>query len=216
MSEPLERRGWVRQLAIVGAVLALLGIGLAGGLFVASAGAPTPDPGPGAVDIGFSQDMSTHHEQAIQMASWARDHTTDVAVKQLAYDIEATQTQQVGRLQGWLELWSAPAAATGPYMAWMADSHGMTGMGVTRMPGMATSEELQGMRALSGQAFDVRFLQLMLRHHQGGSAMLQYAADRASTVAVRNIAAQMLSSQTAEADLITSMLAERGAQPIPL
>ena len=34
------------------------------------------------------------------MASWERDHTTDPALKQLAFDIETTQLQQIGRMLG--------------------------------------------------------------------------------------------------------------------
>ena len=68
------------------------------------------------MDVGFAQDMSVHHQQAVQMASWERDHTTDPALKQLAFDIETTQLQQIGRMQGWLGLWGVarrrPAAST--------------------------------------------------------------------------------------------------------
>ena len=55
------------------------------------------------------------------MASWERDHTTDPALKQLAFDIETTQLQQIGRMQGWLGLWGAAADPPGGrHMAWMA------------------------------------------------------------------------------------------------
>ena len=43
---------------------------------------------------------------------------------------------------------------------------------------MATDAELAKMRTLTGRALDIDFLQLMLRHHQGGSAMAQYAWSR--------------------------------------
>ena len=36
------------------------------------------------------------------------------------------------------------------------------------MPGMATEDELAALRRLDGTAFDVEFLRLMIRHHQGG------------------------------------------------
>ena len=68
-------------------------------------------PAADSVDVGFAQDMTVHHQQAVQMASWERDHTTDPELKQLAADIEATQTSQIGRMQGWLELWGAGGAA---------------------------------------------------------------------------------------------------------
>ena len=52
------------------------------------------------------------------------------------------------------------------------------------MPGMATEEELAGLRSLSGTAFDVEFLRLMIRHHQGGREMAEYAAKHAAVPAV--------------------------------
>jgi uncharacterized protein (DUF305 family) len=172
------------------------------------------------VDVGFAQDMTVHHQQAVTMASWERDHTTDPVLHQLAADIEATQTSQIGRMQGWLELWGAPSLPTGAYMAWMSEpSHGHTASptgGVATMPGMASDADLAALRAATGPQLDVLFLQLMLRHHEGGAGMLAYAAERAAEPQVRNLAAQMLRSQSAESDYLRQLLAERGGQPLPL
>ena len=88
--------------------------------------------------------------------------------------------------------------------------------GVDTMPGMATSDQLRALRAASGNQLDVLFLQLMLRHHQGGVVMLQYGADHASVPEVRNLAAQMLSAQTSESEYMTQLLAARGGTPLPL
>ena len=82
------------------------------------------------------------------------------------------------------------------------------------MPGMATDAELAKMRTLTGRALDIDFLQLMLRHHQGGSAMAQYARDHASIPAVKTLADAMLKAQGAEMDQMKLMLAGRGAQPL--
>ena len=85
------------------------------------------------------------------------------------------------------------------------------------MPGMASTADLARLRATPpGTALDVEFLQLMLRHHQGGVSMLEYARDHADTGEVRNLASQMLFSQNSEADLMRGLLAERGAAPLPL
>jgi uncharacterized protein (DUF305 family) len=173
------------------------------------------------VDVGFAQDMSEHHQQAVQMASWERDHTTDPALKQLAFDIETTQLQQIGQMQGWLALWGAAADPPGgKHMASMSSpDHAQMAApsdGVDTMPGMATSDQLRALRAASGPQLDVLFLQLMLRHHQGGVVMLQYGADHASVPEVRNLAAQMLSSQTSESEYIEQLLTARGGTPLPL
>ncbi|MDT7707359.1 MAG: hypothetical protein QOG20_2966 [Pseudonocardiales bacterium] len=215
--------GWVRPFIVAAGVLVLLLIGATGGLLVARSGSTTlPIPAADSVDVEFAQDMSVHHQQATQMASWERDHTTDPDLHQLSYDIESTQTAQIGRMQGWLELWGASAQPVSrPYMTWMAPDamHGMTmsaSGGVTTMPGMASAQDLKNLRAATGKQLDVLFLQLMLRHHEGGASMLSDAAQHASQPQVRNLAAQMLSSQTAEADYMKQLLAQRGASPLPL
>jgi uncharacterized protein (DUF305 family) len=87
--------------------------------------------------------------------------------------------------------------------------------GVSQMPGMATPEELTKLKSLSGKDLDVFFLQLMLRHHQGGLAMAQYAADHAGVGYVRNLASKIVSAQQAEVTLMTNMLSARKATPLP-
>ena len=39
---------------------------------------------------------------AAMTATWGRDHTSDVTVKTLAFDIEAGQQAQIGMMQAWL------------------------------------------------------------------------------------------------------------------
>lgn len=213
---------WRNPLVLTLAVLSLAAVVVAG-LAVRGAFGPYV-PEPGSVDVGFSQDMSVHHRQAVEMASWARDNTTDPRIRQLAFDIESTQNRQVGIMQGWLGLWNAPTLPTGGHMAWMGQAghagHSMAGMdaggSMSRMPGMASTEDLARLRATPPPQLDVVFLQLMLRHHEGGVSMLEYGRDHAEVAEVRNLATQMLIAQTAESQLMTSLLAQRGAQPLPM
>ena len=219
---PPVQGGWARPLVVVLGAVALLLLGAAAGLLVGLPSSPaTSVPPADSVDVGFAQDMSEHHQQAVQMAGWERDHTTDPALKQLAFDIESTQQEQIGRMQGWLALWGAAQdAPSGRHMAWMASSehaHGsLSDGGVATMPGMASPDELRALRAATGPQLDVLFLQLMLRHHQGGVPMLQYAADHAAEPEVRNLAARMLSSQASERQYMEQLLAARGGTPLPL
>jgi uncharacterized protein (DUF305 family) len=211
---------WVRPFVAVAVAVVLLLVGASAGMLLRM---PSGTPEPGAVDIGFSQDMTVHHLQAVSMAAWERDHTTDPVLLQLATDLERTQNNQVGQMQGWLALWDAPALPLGGHMAWMDEgamhAHGapdVEGGGVATMPGMASQEELARLRASSGTALDVLFLQLMLRHHQGGVEMLAYGAEHAAVPQVRNLAAQMLGAQSSEVDYLTQLLVERGGTPLPL
>ena len=75
--------------------------------------------------------------------------------------------------------------------------------------------DLNRLRAASGAQFDILFLQLMLRHHQGGAPMAQYVAQHGKMPQVRNLAEKMVVSQGAESDYMTQLLAQHDAQPLP-
>jgi uncharacterized protein (DUF305 family) len=207
-----------------GAVLAVLLLGAALGTSLQLINGSGKSAG-GTVDIGFAQDMSVHHRQAVEMAALARDRSTDPAIRVLAFDIETNQLQQIGQMQGWLSLWNAAALPSGRYMTWMTDAEPTPGMshgrgsssavGVVAMPGMASPTDLEHLRAASGTQFDVLFLQLMLRHHQGGVPMANYAAQHAETAQARNLAEKMAISQSAESTTMTQMITQRAAQPLP-
>jgi uncharacterized protein (DUF305 family) len=204
-------------LAVIAVGLVLLGGALAVALGIGRGPAvPTAD----SVDVGFSRDMAAHHLQGVEMANLALERSTDPAVRGLAFDISTTQTNQVGRMQGWLALWGQSPTG-GDTMAWMGSGdgghagHDMGGMDGGLMPGMATEEELADLRELSGTDFDVQFLRLMTRHHQGGLDMALYAAEHGETSVVRDLARSIADSQTAETDLMVGMLSDRGGTPLP-
>ncbi len=199
------------------AVLSLAALVLAGGVgYVAGHRAGSATPGASSVDAGFAWDMSTHHRQAVIMASYVRDHSTDGVVRTLAYDIETSQFNQVGQMRGWLDAWGLPPENPGTQMSWMQGGHDMSMMAAGGlMPGMATQAEVDKLQTMTGKAMDVYFLQLMLRHHQGGLPMAQYGADHASKDYVRNAAQKMVTGQSAEVVLMEQLLRERGASPLP-
>lgn len=220
------QRTRARMIVLAAAAVAILLVGAAAGMLITLLRVePDASPGAGSVDVGFAQDMSVHHLQAVTLAGVARARSTDPSIQGLAFDIESTQQTQVGMMKGWLSLWNQPSLTTGRYMTWMSgatpdgghDGSSMSGMpadGVATMPGMATQEEIARLRSLSGPEMDIYFLQLMLRHHAGGAGMAQYAAQRAATPQVRALAKSINVSQTAEMDTLTAMLAKRGAEPL--
>lgn len=212
---------WLTALLAAGALLAAALLGATGGLLLADTQDNGSAESPNAVDVGFAQDMTVHHLQGVTMASWVRDHSSDPAIRQLAFDIESGQTEQVGRMQGWLGLWSRASLPSGEHMAWMSDAGHASHTQETPddagrpMPGMATTKELARLRSLSGSELDVYFLQLMIRHHQGGGPMMRAALDKAAMGEVRNLAEKMLTAQTAEIEAMTAMLTVRGTKPLP-
>lgn len=222
-------RGTAIVLGIAALVMVLLGATI--GLGLANSGpqaAPISADGQDPVNTGFSRDMVVHHGQGVLMAHVAELDSTDREVRLMAYDIEYQQTSQIGTMQGWLDLWGVPRITAAEPMSWMGTAS-MAGMqmsptttaGATGalsdgavMPGMATDAEVTKLEGLKGTASDIYFLQLMVRHHQGGSAMMKYAANHAASKVVQNFASKMLEAQTSEIAIMTDMLTKRGAKPL--
>lgn len=179
---------------------------------------------PSAIDIGFSQDMAVHHEQAVLMSNLAGARANP-AVKALADSILIGQSQEVGVLRGWLLLWGKPAASSSP-MSWMSANtppmHGAidtkaraASPSETSMPGVASPDELNELWTKSGKELDVLFLQLMIRHHQGGVMMARYAALHGTFNALRQIAKVMVLQQAHDIGQMQALLKADGATPLP-
>jgi uncharacterized protein (DUF305 family) len=217
--QPAER-SWGRTalLLVIAVALVLIGGGAAVALGIGRTDAPSAD----SVDAGFAWDMSRHHLQGVEMANLAADRSQDPVIRSLAFDISATQTNQVGRMQGWLSLWGLPNTSGQAPMTWMGGlpaSHDMSAMDMASpgalMPGMATEDELDQLRSLSGTAFDVQFLRLMIRHHQGALEMAEYGAAHAQEQPVRTLATSIAQTQTAEVHTMSQLLSARGGTPLP-
>ncbi|MBM6544844.1 DUF305 domain-containing protein [Janibacter sp. YIM B02568] len=202
------------------AALVTLAIGLASGVFIGRTSGNGGAPGDLSVDAGFARDMQTHHDQAVEMSLIVRDLTDDEDVRQIAYDIARTQAHQSGQMAGWLQAWGLTPTSSQPVMGWM-DEHNHVGHGDmpetaegALMPGMATAEELTRLKGLEGQEAEVFFLQLMIRHHQGGVPMAEAAVDSASEPEVSRLAQTIIDSQGVEMETMTTMLQERDAEPL--
>ncbi len=221
------RRGTAIIAVMSAAVLLILGatIGFAAGNRDDSTAASN-SPGDNSGDVGFLRDMIVHHEQGVLIAHYAEQNSADAEIKLMAYDINYTQTSQIGQMSGFLMLWELPIGSFAVRMAWMSgsDSHLNMGApttsgeiitGAALMPGMATDAEIAKLQAMTGTDSDSYFLQLMVRHHQGGTEMMEYAAQNATNPVVKNLASKMALSQGSEISVMTQMLTERGLSPLP-
>jgi uncharacterized protein (DUF305 family) len=205
------RAGARRRLGIIAlAVTVSLLVGYAAGWLVPRLRTPADD----SVEAGFTRDMIFHHAQAVEMGLVAFQRASDPDVRQLAVDIAATQQGEIGMMHAWLGAWRLDPTGSDPPMAWMPPS--MRDLGDDGlMPGMATADEMTGLRAATGQELDVRFLQLMIRHHLGGLHMINAvlaASDRSEVV---RAARTMKRAQQAEMGSLNQLLARLGGTPRP-
>lgn len=178
-----------------------------------------PEPaGPGVVDVGFCQDMAAHHSQAVLMAQQGLARSATPSVVGLATQILVKQSQERGVLSGWLTLWNAPQLPRGSHLEWLARPSDSahhdhdTGHG---MPGMATQEELDELGSATGGQFDILFLRLMIRHHEGGAGMAVEARDTGETATVRALAGAIAMDQARENSVMVALLRSMGGEPMP-
>ncbi len=161
---------------------------------------PTDD----SAEAGFARDMSVHHAQAVEMAELLRNRTQSEEIRILAVDMALTQQGQIGQMHGWLAAWGLPLTRTGPAMAWMGHPT------ESRMPGMARPEEIEELREASPEETDVRFLQLMIPHHQAAIPMAEAALERSDRPEVERLARAIAASQGAEIEAMQDLLQSRG------
>lgn len=183
---------WQRPINIVALLVAMaLVAGMIGWLI----GDITSERSGNDADIGFLEDMRTHHEQAVEMALiFLTRPDTDPALRNVARSIMLGQSQETGRMVQLLTDLDAPENEDPDQaMAWM----GMA-MPASEMPGMATEEQIDELSAADGSAADELFVDLMVAHHQGGSEMADYAAEAAADDDVRSFAASMAVGQADE------------------
>lgn len=197
-------------------VLVAAAIGLA---VLAGARLAGPDvPGDDSVDAGFLRDMQVHHAQAVEMSVLVRDRTDDERVRGMALDIALGQQQQMGQMYALLGSWDlSQQPAPGEQMTWMADHEGHDGhsghdmaMGADGlMPGMATDDQLDELRAASGVEAERLWLRLMITHHEAGVEMAEAGEELADDDQVRRLASSMATAQASETRTMLQMLADR-------
>jgi uncharacterized protein (DUF305 family) len=189
------------------ALLAVVALLVGSAVFVYQS-IPRP-PESDSAEAGFLRDMSDHHAQAVEMALILHDRTADEQLLTMTTDIAMTQQGQIGTMLGWLDLWDVSPTSDDPAMAWM--DHPITdGM----MPGMATAEQVEQLSTLPVDQAEVLFMQLMIRHHQGGVAMAEAVLERSNQEEVTNLAQSIVRSQNSEIDAMNQMLQARGQAPI--
>ena len=215
VSAPAPRRGRALIIVIVAGVILIALAALTGRFTAPVVTLPTTT----SADAGFARDMQVHHQQAVEMAMLIRDRTDDPKVRQVAYDIATSQSQQAGQMFGWLASWNLPQFGE-PAMTWMSrpapdgsehghDSDEPAHVPGEPMPGMATYAQLDTLSNLSGVEAERFFLELMIAHHHGGVEMAEAILARSDTRVVRDLATSIVKAQQSEIDLMEEMLAER-------
>jgi uncharacterized protein (DUF305 family) len=148
-----------------------------------------------AADVTFAKQMIPHHAQALQMADLALKKTTTLEVGKFAEQIQAAQVPEIETMTGWLQSWKEEVPKTSRDHG---SAHGGGGEQATG-PGMMSHEEMLLLEAAPrGPAFDRRWLEMMVRHHEGAIAMARTQQSNGQFGPAKELAAKIQADQTRE------------------
>ncbi|GIG40616.1 DUF305 domain-containing protein [Cellulomonas phragmiteti] len=148
-------------------------------------------------DTVFAQMMIVHHEGAIEMAALAVERASDPEVVALAERIEAAQAPEIALMSGWLEARGEDVSPRG--------HEGMDHDGM-QMEGMEHGEAMGVLDDLDGDAFDQRFLELMIAHHEGAVVMSEAQLEDGENPDALELARTIIDDQTTEIAEMQGML----------
>ena len=146
----------------------------------------------GSVDVGFFDDMTTHHLQAIELATVYTRYGNDTLFRGDASKIIFNQSGDIRQMRRALGEWrqsGTPDVA----MEWMGMHSPQNAQ-----PGMATPQQFAAFSRARGHLLDDLFSALMINHHAGGIHMADYAATHAKTNLARSLARMMARDQRFE------------------
>ncbi|MCY0939881.1 DUF305 domain-containing protein [Streptomyces antarcticus] len=146
-------------------------------------------------DVAFAKGMIPHHRQAVDMAGLAPARAESAEVKRLAEEIKKAQGPEIKTLSGWLTSWGEPVPAEG------AADHSAHGTA-----GMMTAEEMGELKSASGKAFDIAFMEMMIKHHEGAVAMAKAEKAEGAFPEAKVMADAIITSQTAEIARMNGLL----------
>lgn len=132
-------------------------------------------------EMSFLSQMIQHHRGAIEMAKMVPSRTKRPELNQLAVSIIGAQEQEIGQLTQWHKEWHKADPNT------MAGEH--AGMKMEGMPMLEAAKDAE---------FDKMFLEMMIKHHEGGVQMSELVKERSNRPELLTFAEKVIKDQTAE------------------
>jgi uncharacterized protein (DUF305 family) len=141
------------------------------------------------MDANFIEQMIPHHEDAITMAEIALEKAEHEEIKQLARNIQVTQTEEIEKMQRWYKEWygrevtfitQARAHVQGTF------SYGMMG------------DNSDIARLENAPDFDKVFIEEMIPHHQMAVMMAQMLKQSTNRREMNQLADDIINAQTRE------------------
>ena len=156
-------------------------------------------------DLQFVDQMTMHHEGAIMSSEHMISDSKRPELRELAENIEESQSEQIDRMQEWRDEWYPDAEQTSGMPAGMMDEmmDEMMGDGMMERMMGGSMQEMMG-----GGATDEMFLRMMIPHHEMAVDMSEKALERSEHPELEELARKIIDEQTAEIELMEGYLEE--------
>lgn len=143
-------------------------------------------------DVTFLEGMVPHHSQAVEMARIVPDRTDRPELNALAEQITTSQNEEIDTMRQLLTDAGERPAPTG--------MDGMDGMdqGGGGMAGMMDDSEMQSLMTAEGEEFDLMFIDMMIRHHEGAIESSQDVLADGQSPQVADLAEDIVAEQESE------------------
>lgn len=122
--------------------------------------------------------MIDHHAMAIEMGEMCLENAVHAELRAMCEDVITAQGAEIETMQSWLEDWYA----------------------VSYEPEMSQGEmrQMEKLAALSGAEFEIRFMEMLLRHHQKAITEAEKCVDRAYHGELGGLCEGIIETQSAE------------------
>jgi uncharacterized protein (DUF305 family) len=155
-------------------------------------------------DLQFIDQMIAHHQMAILSAGHMISDSQRPELRELAENIQSSQSEQIDQMLEWRKEWYADDAGWGYYgMGGMGAGMVDSGVMERMMGGSSSMQEVMG-----GDVADEMFLRMMIVHHQQAIEMSEEALERAEHPELRELAQQIIDEQQAEVEQMRGYLEE--------
>jgi len=134
-------------------------------------------------EIQFMQEMTVHHQSAVEMAQLVPTHTKRPQLITLSQSIISSQTKEISEMTTWLSQWyhESPLA------------NAMSVPGMSDMPG-----ELNTLKQAENATFDKLFMTMMISHHQEAVNMAELLPAKTQRPELLKLGQNIVASQSAE------------------
>jgi uncharacterized protein (DUF305 family) len=141
---------------------------------------------PNAADHRFVGEMIPHHHLGMELIDQATRRVDDTRLRRLVFEMSSYHVSELDQLHEWEKEWAVKPAVD--------------------FPGDISESELADLFALSGRDYDLRWLELMIDHHEGALDIAERQMREGSDGAAIDMATSVSRVQTDDLSRMRDLL----------